>query len=211
MAWAFPVRGLTVTKTWIKGDRVVHSTKPEWGHGQVVLAEPVAIDGRVVQRLTIRFDRAGTKTVSTEYADLVPAADQPKIAEDAPDKRDALSTAADTATVQAAMMRLPDRATDPFLPFKSRLQHSLDLYRYEESPSKLMDWAAMQTGLKDPLARFNRHELEHWFLKFRIAADDHLKKLLRDMRRQEPGTIDPVVSAAGPLAKQALRRVDMGR
>lgn len=174
-------------------------------------AEPVAIDGKVVQRLTIRFDRAGTKTVSTEFADLVPASDMPKLSEDSPDQRDALSMAADAATVQQAMLRIPEKATDPFLPLKSRVKATLDLYRYEETPGRLMDWAAMQTGLKDPLSRFNRHELEQWFLKFRIACDDHLKKVMRDLRRQDPGSVNEVTSGVSALGKQALRRADMGR
>ena len=55
------------------GDRVVHAAKPEWGVGQVVGAQPISENGVSAQRLTIRFDRAGLKTLSTGFAELRPA------------------------------------------------------------------------------------------------------------------------------------------
>jgi hypothetical protein len=193
---------------WTKGDSVVHTGKPEWGAGQVLSAESIIHEGKPVQRLTIRFDRAGTKTISTAFAELRPASEMPRLLTPEHDEPDPLANAAMSASVEELMIRLPDRATDPFTSLKARLQATLDLYRFAESGSALLDWAAIQTGLKDPLSRFNRHELEQWFGRFKIELDNHLKKLLKDVRRQEPGLIDAVGATASPTAKAALRRAD---
>ena len=52
------------------GDRVVHSLRPEWGTGVVTQAQSTIIDGKPAQRLTLRFDRAGLKTLSSPPAEL---------------------------------------------------------------------------------------------------------------------------------------------
>ncbi len=125
---------------------------------------------------------------------------------------DALATTVTAAEVARLMTRLPENATDPFLPLRKRLEATLGFYRYGDAgPSGLLDWAAIQTGLKDPLSRFNRHELEQWFSKFRIDLDEHLKKLAREMRRADAKTLDEIIAKATGGAKQALRRVDLGR
>jgi hypothetical protein len=49
---------------------VVHAGKPEWGVGVVSSAQNVTQDGKPSQRLTIRFERAGLKTVSTAVASI---------------------------------------------------------------------------------------------------------------------------------------------
>ncbi|MBZ0173299.1 MAG: DUF3553 domain-containing protein, partial [Phycisphaerales bacterium] len=58
---------------WKSGDRVVHTTRPEWGLGRVLSATSIREDGQDAQRLTVRFDRAGTKTLSTAVARLAQA------------------------------------------------------------------------------------------------------------------------------------------
>lgn len=211
---------------WTKGDAVVHSLKPEWGHGEVLVATPGTHDGRPCQRLTVRFSRGGTRTVSTAFADLMPAAHAPRLREIAPPPEpepgtrsespvdttlDPLAKAANDAQVAELMSTLPEPATDPFASPKARLAATLALYRFTESGSSLLDWAAAQTGLKDPLSRFNRHELEQWFGRFRIELDDHLRKLVRDLRRTDAAALAQAAAAAGPAAKQALRRAETGR
>ena len=195
-------------KDWTKGDSVMHAGKPEWGAGQVLSAETFLHEGKPAQRLTIRFTRAGTKTISTAYADLRPASDMPSMPTPADDEPDPLAQVALGASVEEIMTRIPDRATDPFTSLKARLAATLDLYRFSDSGGDLLDWAAIQTGLKDPLSRFNRHELESWFGKFKIELDNHLRKLLKDIRRQEPGLIDATLASAPPHARAALRRAD---
>jgi hypothetical protein len=195
-------------KDWSKGDVVVHAGKPEWGAGHVLSAESFQHEGKTCQRLSIRFERAGTKNISTAFADLRSAADMPRIPELKHDEPDPLAQVALGASVEQMMTTLPDRATDPFSSLKSRLTATLELYRFTETGGALLDWAAIQTGLKDPLSRFNRHELEQWFGKFKIELDNHLRKLLKDIRRSEPSTIDAVAATASPAAKAALRRAD---
>jgi hypothetical protein len=200
-----------LAKDWSKGDSVVHTTKPEWGAGEVLVAESISHEGKPVQRLTIRFTRAGTKTISTAFADLRPASDMPYLPEPKHEKPDPLAQIALTASVEELMTKLPEAATDPFRSLKLRLTATLDLYRFTENGAALLDWAAIQTGLKDPLSRFNRHELEQWFSRFKMELDNHLRKLVRDVRRQEPQSIDAVAATTNPAGRQALRRADAMR
>lgn len=202
---------------WSKGDKVIHASKPEWGTGEILQVEGISMDGKPCQRLVLRFDRAGMKTLSTAFAELKPAAQVVPthffaIPQATFENGDTPISLASTKEVQAAMTKLPESATDPFTTLKSRALASLKLYRFGEDPAALLDWAATQTGLKDPLARFNRHELEHHFQQFRMALDEHMKKLLRDLRRQEPAAYAELQGAdLSPAARAALRRADAGR
>ena len=66
------------------GDRVLHASKPEWGVGHIARASAETHEGRPVQRLTVRFERAGVKTLSTAHAVLRPApSESPSIAGEA--------------------------------------------------------------------------------------------------------------------------------
>jgi hypothetical protein len=199
------------TKDWSKGDSVVHAAKPEWGAGEVLLAEAISHEGKPVQRLTIRFTRAGTKTISTAFADLRPASDMPYLPEPTADKPDPLAQVALSASVEEMMTRLPESATDPFRSLRQRLIATVNLYRFEENGATLLDWAAIQTGLKDPLSRFNRHELEQWFSRFKVELDTHLRKLVKEVRRQDPQAIEAAAAAAPHAGRQALRRADAMR
>lgn len=238
------------TRTFAKGESVIHSGKPEWGPGDIVAAEGQLHEGKPCQRLTIRFARAGLKTISTAFADLRPASEAPLAAMAArmhaasmaeisgngiePGKgrgertvaqgSDSLSDAAsssesdskmqdviDRNEAQQALQRLPENVNDPFLPLMKRVQATLDLYKLWDKPAGVLDWATAQTGLRDPMSAFNRHELEAQMDRFRIALDGHFKKLLKDARREDAKSLEQAVAAAGPAAKAALRRVDIGR
>lgn len=207
------------TRTWSRGDRVVHATKPEWGHGEVIVAQPSRHDGKACQNLTIRFDRAGTKTVSTAFASFrsvgeagPPAAVSPIVeraatpAEENRPMPDALALAVSADDAVERLKSLPEDATDPFRPLTARLKATLDLYRFSDSGGSILDWAAAQTGLSDPLSRFSRHELERYFQDFRIAADNHLRKLVREVSRQDPAGLAAVATGVSGPAQQALRR-----
>ncbi|QQS08778.1 MAG: DUF3553 domain-containing protein [Phycisphaerales bacterium] len=197
---------------WSKGDRVVHSGRPEWGSGQVMQADPASHEGKACQRLVVRFDRAGLKTLTTAFAPLIPASEAPSLPAAMPSEDEGeanpFAEAVTAGETEAAMLRLPEAATDPFLPLIARAKASIGLYRFGETPGGLLDWAATQTGLKDPMTRFNRHELEEWYRRFRTNLDGHVKKLVRELRKSDPGALSALMAEASPSGKVALRKAD---
>ncbi len=197
--------------TWQRGDRVRHAGRPEWGLGTIQSAEAAVLDGKQCQRVIVAFDRVGTRTLSTAFADLRSAADLPPVANDRPDASDPLAMRMDQIPAEQRLFAIPEEASDPFASGRSRLAATLALYRFTDLGASLLDWAAMQTGMKDPLARFNRHELEQHFKRFQVNLDGHLKKLVRDLKRQEPAVVQELTQNASPAARQALRRADTGR
>lgn len=218
------------TREWSYGDKVIHAGKPEWGIGQVTGATGAIHEGKPCQRVVVRFERAGVKTLSTAIADLRPASEAPTltVAEpengnglphahepnpllaDAPEEGGWLSKASAPSTIEV-MTRLPDATTDPFSTLASRLKATIDLYRFTDSGASLLDWAAAQSGLKDPLSRFSRHELEQLFRRFSFVRDDHLKKLVLEMKKHDAPTLQQILKAAPPPVQQALKRLDIGR
>jgi hypothetical protein len=244
-----------ITKFWTFGERVVHAHKPEWGVGTVTAASKITHDGKACQSLTIRFERAGVKTLNTAYADLVSADALPSLPPEAPPDdpeplgRRSVPTFAAAGTAGSAgrgtsgsggnggsgggggfaqafaeaeakalgldarsvMTRLPDATTDPFTTVADRIKATYLLYKWSPVGGKLLDWAAVQTGLKDPMSRFNRHELEKFFEAFAVVRDQHLKKLLQELKRTEPGQVAELLRLAPPPAQQAMRRLDAMR
>lgn len=223
------------TREWSYGDKVVHAGKPEWGIGLVTGASGTIHEGKPCQRVVVRFERAGVKTLSTAFADLR-VAETPVLA--LADRQAELAAAATPAPQAPAgpgytpkhgesnggwlekaeapnaveiMTRLPDATNDPFTPFSARLKATIDLYRFTDSGGSLLDWAAAQSGLKDPLSRFSRHELEQIFRRFTFARDEHLKRLVLDMKKQDPVTVQQMLRAAPAPVQQALKRLDVGR
>ncbi len=162
-------------------------------------------DGTACQRLTVRFERAGLKTVLTAVADIHAAEDHAPPAKEAAAPADWLdeATARDLPKIMAS---LPERATDPFASLEARIAATMDLYRFSAQGASLIDWAAMQTGLKDPMSRFSRPELEQLFERYSTARDNHFKSLLDEARKRQPGLIDSVTRTAPEVAKAALRR-----
>lgn len=201
---------LMSTTEWKVGDKVMHAGRPEWGPGTVTAVENTMHNGHRCQRLGIRFERDGMKTISTAFADLrhpdaAPSLDR-KLNETTK-----LDGTVDHAKTVALLAELPDNATDPFRTIKSRLIDTLKLYRFSGTGGSLLDWATSQTGLADPLTRFSRHELEQGFERFRMALDQHLKRLVQDARKKEPDAIPAALAAAPPAGQQALKRADSWR
>jgi Protein of unknown function (DUF3553) len=199
---------------WKMGDRVIHAGRPEWGVGEVRGAESTSQDGKRCQRLTIRFERAGVKTLTTAFAELRSADDSVALRDVAAAERadeHGWLGAAEAEKPEERMTTLPEGATDPFRTKRARLEATLGLYRFTAGGSSLVDWAAMQSGLKDPLSRFNRHELEKFFERFKNALDAHLRRLVFEMRKDDPAGMAEVAAAASPQARQALKRADTGR
>lgn len=208
---------MTSTRAWNFGDKIVHTGKPEWGHGIVTSAQKAAHEGQPCQSLTIRFDRAGVKTISTAFATLMAAEDAPALppegmgAQNGYADADPFTAAADAGEIRARMAKLPEAATDPFTTPMARLTATLGLYRFGPTGASLLDWAAVQSGLADPLSRFNRHELEQFFESFVVVRDQHLKKAVQEARKADPGATAQAVKAAPASAHHALRRLDAMR
>jgi len=185
------------------GDRLTHAAKPEWGVGEVVAAQSVQQNGEACQRLQVRFERAGLKTLSTAIADLRPAG---VVTAEAPAAGGGEEV--DLSDPQEAMGRIPEAARDPFSTPIRRLEATLALYKYTPDGASLLDWAAMQSGLADPLERFNRHELEAFFERFRFHLDAHLGKVVREVRVQDPDGFRALVSMAPSDARHAVKRLN---
>jgi hypothetical protein len=223
-------------RNFAKGDSVIHAGKPEWGPGDVMSAEGQLHEGKPCQRLTIRFSRGGLKTISTAFADLRPASEAPlamfakrfaaapeepvrsgKSRDDTDDLRGngesepTMQDVLDRAASLEALQKLPENINDPFVPIMKRVQATLDLYKLWDKPAGVLDWATIQTGLRDPMSMMSRHELEAQMDRFRISLDGHLKKILKDARREDAKAVDVALAQCGPAAKAALRRVDIGR
>ncbi len=229
-----------VMATFKQGDRVIHRNRPEWGAGTITLAEPASHNGASCQRLTIRFDRAGPKVLSTGLAPLeaftgsklesklelggdepsmsrhsVPGGSfgsTPRTAISQDLEPDPLLSMKPTASEKREMLlRVPDDATDPFVTPRKRLERTLALYRFSAHGGSLLDWAAMQTQLKDPLSAFNRHELEDAFKWFQNRLEQHLRAVLREVRKADPGAIDELAKTAVPAGRQAMIRANNER
>jgi hypothetical protein len=207
---------------WRRGDRVVHASRPEWGVGEVTGATSFREGGVDAQRLTIRFARAGTKTISTAVARLVPAgavhAASPEAREAKPRSKAPAPTTApeagaipDAGALAARLVRIPDDASDPFRPLTARLEAAADLYRFEDSGRALLDWAAAQTGLADPLSVFSRHDLEEAFERFSTLRDAHLRSLVQLARRDEPEALAGLGRKVPPRVRELLTRMLTGR
>ena len=178
---------------WSFGDRVRLTAKPEWGVGMVSRAEPSRVKGELEWAVTVRFPNAGIKTLHTAAAVLerVEETTQEGAGEAAQAFADAdrvgddeLLGPAAKKRVEALMLGLPDPCTDPFRSIAVRIEATLKLYRFDTSGRSLVDWAVAQTGLDDPLSRFNRHELEQHFTKWAGERDRHLARLVFEAKQK---------------------------
>ncbi len=190
------------------GDRIVHTDKPEWGSGVVSAAVPAIQDGKRCQRLTVRFERAGIKTLSTAFAHLRPADQEPAIEQAIVTSNSDWLSDVGSKRVQEIMTSLPEAANDPFASLESRLKATLALFRFSPSGGALIDWAAAQCGLKDPLSRFSRHELEEYYRRYEFARAEHLRKLLSEAHRAEPKIAPALLAGANDAARAAVRKSD---
>ncbi len=177
-----------------QGDVVVHPRRPEWGEGTVSQATTVTHDGRRAQRVVVDFSNRGRVTINTAVAPLA--------------TKEMFSTMSRTMATHGAagrgtsagkgwlaelergssndneLWRLPDEVSDPFSGEATRLQATLDLWRFSTEPRSLIDWAISQTGLSDPLSRYTRHELELGFEGFARNRETHLRDLIKTLKRQ---------------------------
>jgi len=190
--------------TFSFGDKVVHAAKPEWGTGTVNKAQNLIRDGKACQSLTVRFERAGLKTVNTAIADIQPAADEPRAPHPAADPGEGWLAEAAAESPERRMAQLPVPCTDPFSTPASRLRATVDQYRFTPEGGSILDWAAVQTGLSDPLTRFSRHELEQFFRRYADNRDAHLRATAAECRKDDPNAYQSIVAAAPRAARNAL-------
>ena len=188
-----------------RGDRVVHPKRPEWGIGTVRLLKATASgpDGRA-QKLTIDFPNRGRVVIDTAVVPLLPGDTAPPSTSAAPARGSApslppketqnVSRTSTTAgwlndlegsTGKNELWDLPDELTNPFASISERLQATLQTYKYSTDPKALFDWAVRQTGLDDPLSKYNRHELEQAFPRFARDRDAHLRDMVRQIKRAD--------------------------
>lgn len=202
--------------TFVFGDTVRHPTRPEWGVGAVTKVESVQVDGRTAQRVSIRFAGQGVKTLNTGYVELERADDgrprETSPLDDAPAAAlfrgfadDDWLADVNARRIEEAMRSLPEAACDPFAAPSRRLERTLELYRFGRDGHDLIAWSIAQTGLDDPLSRFNRHELERFFDRWSTERDAHLQRCISecDLPSSE---LDRLLDAAPESARRSLRR-----
>lgn len=190
------------SRSWSRGDRVVHTARPEWGAGEIISAQASTVEGRPCQRLSIRFERAGLKTLSTAVAELAAVArgEVPRL------PPEAFPAHEQDRSLVEKLVELPEAATDPFRSLTNRLNETLKLYRFTDTPASLMDWAAIQMQVADPLSHFNRHELEEHYRRFKRNRDEHMGNLVRSMHKQEPAALASALSSAPEEARRVAQR-----
>ena len=103
------------------------------------------------------------------------------------------------------MTSLPPAATDPFLSLRKRLENTLALYRFDGATGRLIDWAVAQSGVNDPMTRFNRNQLEQFWQRWKFALDAHLIGLLGEARR-DPDALQAALAKASPAAQKAVQK-----
>jgi hypothetical protein len=198
------------------GDRVRHADRPEWGIGSVVKAEDVNTNGQSSQRVSVRFPGVGVKTLHTARARLqragnepaAPAGDDPAHPVAVWDKIGDADWLAPVAQrkIEETMISLPMEVRDPFNSLSHRLAFMLRLYRFDRTGHALIDWAVAQTGLKDPLSRFNRHELELFFDRWAFERDAQLGRLLEEVGTDQQ-LVEKLLARAPAGAQEAVRRL----
>ena len=203
-----------IEATYKKGDRVRHPSRPEWGIGVVSKIEVVTRGSSTDLRVWVRFPSIGEKTLLASAAALEILEDQslssavhsrPSVTDFDVAKGGGWLGSISKQTANDLMTTLPDEATDPFAHPKRRLEVTIKLYRFDGTPARLVEWSIAQSGLDDPMSRFNRQELEQLYKKWLFNLDAHLLKLLGEFRR-EKAVVDQALLNAPPLAVKAVRR-----
>lgn len=199
------------------GERVRHPGKPEWGVGEVTKVELITRDGVPDRRVWIRFPSEGTKTVLASVAGLEVVEDSSEIVGDGGTMLDRQASH-ETGWLgeiaknkpEDAMTSLPDRATDPFMPPRNRLEFLYGLYRFNRNSGSLLEWAIAQSGLDDPMTRFNRHELEQFFDRWSWERDRALARTLDECRKAGE-QIEILLKQAPPAARRGLKKAAPAR
>ncbi|MEM9063875.1 MAG: DUF3553 domain-containing protein [Planctomycetota bacterium] len=192
----------TETPIFTVGDEVVHPKKPEWGVGAVTKAEKAVHEGKPCQRLSIRFDRAGMKTVSTAFAALRPAREQAATPTEA---------ALDVQGLAMKLAELPREAIDTRRAGIERVAALLQELATDPEDGDMLAWAIRETGLRDPMSLLSRAELESRLRTRRAAAERELARVLGRLSRPERAQAEAIAAAAPSAAQRAWARASRGR
>ncbi len=193
--------------------QVRHRQRPEWGQGAITRIETLTRAGVRDQRLWIKFENAGLKTLLALGADLEilegsGAAEHTFAAREIASEGGWLGQIAKTRPEEAMSQLQPD-ASDPFLTPERRLKVLLSLYRFD-STARLIDWAVAQSGLGDPLSRFNRTQLEAFYKDWTRERDVTLHRLVSEYRRRrEP--FEHLLEGAPRAALNIINREQLRR
>ncbi len=198
------------------GDQVGHVDHPEWGSGSVAKVQDTVAGGKPSQKITVRFPNAGIKMIQSISGKLqrvdaeATSLEEPRSAElieelDRMSQDDLLAPVA-SRRLQEIMLAIPEPCRDPFRSLSDRIESTLALWRFDEGSGGLNEWAVIQTGLDDPLARFNRHELEEHFKRWSHDREQHLKRLLREAGDTSID-VDALLAKAPSVARRTLQRV----
>ncbi|MCC7409447.1 MAG: DUF3553 domain-containing protein [Phycisphaeraceae bacterium] len=217
-----------------RGDLVVHPRRPEWGSGVVEQAEAIVHDGQPAQRIVVTFQAHGRVTINTGVAPLL-SKDAAEIMnrrlEDS-----TMTVSSNTSSYGASrsgsaseagqgwlgkleaktngdpLRRLVAALTDPFETEFGRLKATVESFRHGEDPVRnprgLIDWAVEQTGMADPLTKYTRHELEDAFRYWVRMRDEHLKKLVFQLKRASQG---PAVQQLAQQTRYATAKMRLER
>jgi hypothetical protein len=102
---------------------------------------------------------------------------------------------------------LPDALKDPFASPAQRLRATLETYKFSTEPRALLDWARVQTRLDDPLTKYTRQELEQAFPRFARDRDQHLRTMIKELKRKgDQASIKAAMK--GGLVPQAQSALD---
>jgi len=172
-----------------QGMQVRHRQRPEWGAGNVTRVETLTRAGNRDQRLWIKFGAAGLKTLLASAADLeviegTGAAEHTFAARE---------IASEGGWLGQIAKKRPEK-------------NLLGLFRFDGA-TKLIDWAVAQSGLDDPLSRFNRTELEAFYKEWSRERDTQLFRLVNEFRRKRQ-PIDALLVDAPRPALNMLQKLD---
>ena len=204
-----------IETTYKKGDRVRHPSRPEWGSGVVTKIETVTQDRGTDLRLWVRFSLIGEKTFLASVAGLEVVDDQGvSNSVHARPTLDSLHVNGDGGWLGSISKSIPEElmtslsgeANDPFIPLQKRADFIIKLYRFDGSPARLIEWAVVQSGIDDPLSRFNRQEIEQFYKRWLFNLEAQTKKLLADLRR-DGIRIETLMTGAPPLAQRTIPRL----
>lgn len=198
------------------GDRVTHPKFPEWGSGAVIKVENTPVNGELSKRVTVRFAHAGLKKFVGDAIPLVVMVSAHSMPGDRDGMRPAIAqvedlersglTQAIEQKLEEIMFNIPLACRDPFNTLEHRMRRTFDLYKYDTSGKGLMEWAMAQTGMDDPLTRFNRTELEMYFKQFSFLLKQHLQKLLGEMHTDKE-TLDQLLEEAPERARRVVAQL----
>lgn len=201
---------LSMSSRFAVGDRVVHPKRPQWGAGVIKRAEAIRHQGQAAQRLAIDFPNHGRVNINTAVATLQLKDEKQTMTLNATGEGkgwlDQLEK--DQGLKKHELWELPDTMTDPFATEKMRLLATLESYQYSTEARSLIDWAVAQTGLDDPMTRYTRQELEQNFQRFARNREQHLKELVRNIKRLgQSKMVQQVMSQITDVpAREALKK-----